>query len=373
MDIWILPAGKTTVGRHVEHLLRLDGYTTLFLDGDQLRSIFANKWDYSRESRIELALIYFRLCSHLSKQGVVVIISAVAMFDEVREWFARNIDNGLEVYLKVPLAERIKRDAETKKIYSQSSLDNDDYSEPKNADVVIENHNTVGFEEASQIVLRKFVSKSNKKNVDYGRKQYWSEYYSKKETVTSPSPFAEFCLQQISKGAKLLEIGCGNGRDSSFFASKGLNVVALDKSDAAIALCKQDHQMDNLKFLCCEAHEVEVHHNGKFDCIYSRFSLHAMTELEEVNTLNSAFTLLNQAGHFYIECRSINDSLARKGEVLSPTERIDGHYRRFIDLVILEEKLTGIGFEVIDAQESHGFAVFKEEDPLVIRIIAKRV
>ncbi len=374
--IWISgysAAGKTTVGRHVEHLLRLDGYTTLFLDGDQLRSIFANKWDYSKEARIELALIYFRLCSHLSKQGLVVIISAVAMFDEVREWFATNIDNGLEVYLRVPLEERIKRDSETKKIYSQSSLDNDDYSEPRNADVVIENYDGVGYQEASQIVLENFVNKSDKKNVDYGRTQYWSEYYSKEETATLPSPFAEFCLTRFAQGSKLLEIGCGNGRDSRFFAESGLNVVALDKSEIAIEHCKRDHQINSLQFLCCETHEVENDHEERFDYIYSRFSLHAMTEIEEVNALESAFGLLNHAGHFYIECRSINDSLARKGEVLSPTERIDGHYRRFIDLIILEERLQGIGFEIIESKESRGFAVFKDEDPVVIRITAKKV
>ena len=120
--IWISgysAAGKTTVGRHVEHLLRLDGYSTLFLDGDQLRSIFANKWEYTVEERIELALIYFRLSSHLSKQGLIVIISAVAMFDEVRAWFGENVENGLEVYLKVPLEERINRDSKTKNLYKR--------------------------------------------------------------------------------------------------------------------------------------------------------------------------------------------------------------------------------------------------------------
>ena len=122
--IWISgysASGKTTVGRHVEHLLRTDGHATLFLDGDQLRSIFGNKWEYTPEARLELALIYFRLCSHLSKQGLIVIISAVAMLDEAREWFKKNVENGLEVYLNVPLEERIKRDSNTKNIYNKSS------------------------------------------------------------------------------------------------------------------------------------------------------------------------------------------------------------------------------------------------------------
>ena len=138
--IWISgysASGKTTVGRHVGHLLHVDGCRTLFLDGDQLRSIFANKWDYTPEARLELALIYFRLCSHLSKQGLTVIISAVAMLDDARKWFKENVDNGMEVYLKVPLEERIRRDSKTKNIYNQKTLRNDDYTEPTSPDIII--------------------------------------------------------------------------------------------------------------------------------------------------------------------------------------------------------------------------------------------
>ena len=214
--IWISgysAAGKTTVGRHVEHLLRLDGYNTLFLDGDQLRSIFANKWDYTIEERIELALIYFRLSSHLSKQGLIVIIAAVAMFDEVRDWFRGNVENGLEVYLKVPLEERINRDSKTKNLYKQSNFDNENYTESGNPDVVIDNCDEIDFKKASQIVVDAFLDRVNKRHADYGRTQYWAEYYKKKETINEPSPFARSCLDAFSQGGSLLEIGCGNGRD----------------------------------------------------------------------------------------------------------------------------------------------------------------
>jgi bifunctional enzyme CysN/CysC len=373
--IWISgysAAGKTTVGRHVEHLLRSDGCGTVFLDGDQLRSIFANKWDYTAEERVELALIYFRLCSHLSKQGLIVIISAVAMLDEARKWFKENIENGLEVYLNVPLEERIRRDSKTKNIYNKKTFHNDDYTEPKNPDIIINNYDDISYEEASRMVVNCYLGKVNKKHVDYGRSRYWSEYYKKKVTVSEPSPFAKYCLSKLSTNKRLLEIGCGNGRDARYFSENGLNVVALDKSRAAIEECMLNNKMDSLKYVCCETSDVQKHHNEKFDYIYSRFSLHAMTEIEEIDALNSAFELLDNNGYIYIECRSINDPLARKGEVISPTERIDGHYRRFIDLVILEEKLKNIGYIIIESTESRGLAVFKDEDPVVIRMTAKK-
>tara|TARA_B100000767_G_scaffold261280_1_gene272762 strand:- start:3642 stop:4799 length:1158 start_codon:yes stop_codon:yes gene_type:complete len=374
--IWISgysSSGKTTVGRHVEYLLRSSGHSTIFLDGDQLRSIFGNKWAYTAEQRSELALIYFRLCSHLSKQGITVIIAAVAMLDEVRQWFKENVENGLEVYLNVPELERISRDSETKKnIYSKKSLDNSVYTEPKNPDVFINNYGAISHNDAGLIVVKKYLERVVPIEADYGRTLYWSKFYKKKLAVNYPSPFAEFCFPRILNDQRLLEIGCGNGRDSQYFAEKGVNVVALDKSQDAIEICKQRNNANNLNYFCCETSELENHIGGKYDFIYSRFSLHAMTVTEEMNTLNSAFNLLESNGYLFIECISINDILFRKGEVLSPTERLDGHYCRFIDLAILNEKLENIGFTVIESTESSGLAVFKDEDPVVIRIFAKK-
>ena len=79
--IWVTgfsASGKTTISRKVEFLLKKNNYKTIYLDGDDLRAIFGYSWGYDRAKRIELAHIYFRMCNHLSTQGYVVIISAVA-------------------------------------------------------------------------------------------------------------------------------------------------------------------------------------------------------------------------------------------------------------------------------------------------------
>lgn len=90
--IWISGysgAGKTTVGRKVAARLRAAGTTAVILDGDDLRAILAHRWGYGRSERIDLALVYLRLASTLAAQGQTVVLSAVAMFDEVRA-FARD-------------------------------------------------------------------------------------------------------------------------------------------------------------------------------------------------------------------------------------------------------------------------------------------
>src|SRR5437870_5367254 len=69
---------------------------------------------------------------------------------------------------------------------------------------------------------------------------FWDRVYQTDNSYfgEEPSDFALFCYYEYMKKErhvqKILELGCGQGRDSLFFASKGINVTALDFSSIAI-------------------------------------------------------------------------------------------------------------------------------------------
>ena len=46
---------------------------------------------------------------------------------------------------------------------------------------------------------------------------YLNEYYAKDRSQKLPSDFAKFVLEYMQKGKQLIDLGCGNGRDSIFF------------------------------------------------------------------------------------------------------------------------------------------------------------
>jgi len=372
--IWITGysgAGKTTVARHVESLLRDRGLQAIFLDGDHLRSIFGGRWGYAKADRVELAHVYFRLCSHLAAQGFVVIIAAVAMYAEVRTWVRTYIPRSQMVYLEVPHEVRLQRDSETKHVYAGGQDMEGIYDEPVDPDLRIANHGDVSPVDAAATIVKAFLELDETVEPDRGRSEYWNAYYSATPGAQEPSPFAVAAASTMTAPVTVLEVGCGNGRDAAYLSSLGYMVVGLDASPAAVELCRHMHPDASVEFVAGTLPEHAAKWGQRFDVLYTRFVLHAMTEQDELDLWREARKVLRPGGRLMLECRSIQDPLAREGSVLSPTERVAGHYRRFIVLEELVRRLRAQGYSVESTEESNGLAVHGDEDPVVIRLFGR--
>ena len=55
---------------------------------------------------------------------------------------------------------------------------------------------------------------------------YWDTYYKNNKKIKESS-FARFVIKKIDKNSKIIDIGCGNGRDSFFFSKNDLKVTYL--------------------------------------------------------------------------------------------------------------------------------------------------
>src|SRR5215469_2761534 len=51
----------------------------------------------------------------------------------------------------------------------------------------------------------------------------------------TPSGFAREIADRLSAGSRVLDLGCGEGRDSVYFAARGFEVTGLDVSPEAVA------------------------------------------------------------------------------------------------------------------------------------------
>ena len=71
-------------------------------------------------------------------------------------------------------------------------------------------------------------------------KSYWDKYYNKFLPPSKPTAFAIYCKNFLKNYHNtLLDIGCGNGRDTIYFNKSKINCYGLDKSYQAIKILKK--------------------------------------------------------------------------------------------------------------------------------------
>jgi len=212
---------------------------------------------------------------------------------------------------------------------------------------------------------------------------YWNEYYARRKPDEPwsllPSQFATFVANESSPGS-LLEVGCGNGRDALFFSSVGHAVRGVDYCETAVGICRERAEGLGLKaeFDTLNLYDIAqvtafmAANAAAFDTVYARFFVHAITELGEAELLKLCAQVLKPGGKAHLEFRTTEDERAQAGRELGPTEREDGHYRRFIDVDQFVSRAAAHGLRTCYRVAGHGMAAFRGEDPHVARVVLER-
>lgn len=201
-------------------------------------------------------------------------------------------------------------------------------------------------------------------------KDYWNEYYKTHRVNKDSSTFAKYIINKLLPNKRLIDLGCGNARDSIYFAQHNIEVLGIDYADDEIKHLNENFSKDNLKFIVQDMGAMGD--LGKFDYIYSRFSLHAISKMAEESLLNWISNSLLIGGLFFLEVRSQKDAMFKQGKKISDTENITDHYRRYSDFEEIKEKIINIGLEILEDVESNNLSIVGDDNPVLIRIIAKK-
>ena len=203
-------------------------------------------------------------------------------------------------------------------------------------------------------------------------KNFWNKFYKNKLAVNKPSNFAIFINNFLKKKkTKIVDVGCGNGRDLIFFKRKKFDFIGIDLSKNASLLIKKKLKKvkDKNKIFNDDFVNFNYKKNIKDNfSIYSRFTWHTINNKNEIIFLKKISQLQNLQ-YIFIETRSDKDDLFGVGKKISKNEFITDHYRRFINKKELVKKIKK-NFKIIYCKETKGFSKFKNEDPCLIRIIA---
>jgi tellurite methyltransferase len=206
-------------------------------------------------------------------------------------------------------------------------------------------------------------------------KKYWDEFYKKHgldKGIQSESTFANFCQNKFFKYQikNILELGSGNGRDAKYFAKCGHNVIAIDQSHSGVEIGKEAF-MDNVIFIEEDFVNMDYNKFKDINVVYSRFTIHAITEEEENIVISKVTNLLKKSGIFAIEVRSTKDPLYGVGECVGKNAYVTTHYRRFIDSDEFVNKLLP-NYKLLYFTEEDNLSIYKEDNPVLIRLILEK-
>lgn len=202
-------------------------------------------------------------------------------------------------------------------------------------------------------------------------KNYWNTYYSEHHDLGEPTSFAKNILELLPIKCDLMELGCGNGRDSFYFAENGHAVWACDQSDVIINALPTLEQ-NSPHFYVDNVKNMATIPNKEFDVVYARFVLHAFSENEARQAYQWTFEHLKKGGKFYSESRSIKDPIFGEGRKMDEHIYKTDHRRRFLVKDDFLAELESIGFAIDSVVEEQGLAIYKDSDPVVIRVIASK-
>ncbi len=153
-------AGKSTITEALAQKLRAHHCKLEVLDGDIVRTNLTKGLGFSKEDR-DTNIRRIGFVAHLlTRNGVIVLVSAISPYRNIREEVRNTIGNFVEVYVSAPLEVCESRDvkglykkARAGEIKQFTGID-DPYEPPLNPEVNCETHRET-LEESVNKILRK--------------------------------------------------------------------------------------------------------------------------------------------------------------------------------------------------------------------------
>lgn len=208
-------------------------------------------------------------------------------------------------------------------------------------------HNDIRWITADEIALYRFCP-ADDEILRYLKRQYHScitqAYYNQNaESFVQGTQNADmseqygFFLKYLLPGCRILDLGCGSGRDSAYFSSQGFEITAVDGSEE---LCKRAKANYGVDALCIKFEDISF--AEEFDGIWACASLLHIGKNHMPYVLSKVAAALKVGGVLYASFKYGSEERITGGRFYNDyTERdLDALLAPEIGLKLLEYRVT---------------------------------
>lgn len=177
-------------------------------------------------------------------------------------------------------------------------------------------------------------------------KSHWQAIWRQRRT-NKVNNFARRAYVKIRKKrlSALLDLGCGEGQDSLYFASHGLRVTALDQ----VKVKAETLARAGIRFMEKDVRQMTFPVNS-FDVVYAHLSLHFFRDAGTQKIFKKIHKVLKPGGLFFVKCKSTDDLLFGKGRKIADNIYFNGHLRHFFSKEYMRQNLRG--FKIISLRKT---------------------
>lgn len=173
--------------------------------------------------------------------------------------------------------------------------------------------------------------------------------YASQALVNGPILQRKHFASLLPVDGKILDVGCGSGRDCTFFSEKGFKVTGVDRSEKLLELARI--AAPKAKFYSADMRHLLFEKN-MFDGIWACASILHIKHNDVAGVFKSFFTILKQGGILFVHVKK------GEGEEYLEESSIPGK-KRFYSLFSkdkLRKYCEDAGFTVLEIDEytSHG-------------------
>jgi len=184
-------------------------------------------------------------------------------------------------------------------------------------------------------------------------------------------PLAEMVHHELAPASRILELGCGVGNDTLFFASHGHSVVATDISEVIIEKDQRLFPDSGVEFSVLDMAKPLPYTDGSFDMVYAHLSIHYFDHRTTQDVVAEIARVLESGGMFAFACKSTKDFHYGNGEEIEKNVFVSksGHVRHLFDEAYARE-LTEKDFVVAHLEEKE--EIYTDEKSVILYCVARK-